>query len=241
MKNPGYSYRFAYASLKLYELYEEQGDTERGNWNIAPYEYAYGTGSPTPVTGRIYFEGKRPANLTSVEGMPCTDYTAAQSVNKTRCAAKYRREHEVVVPKNKNYTPINFPILRYSEVLLILAEAENEVNGPTALAYEAINKVRNRAGLKNLSGLGKDDFREALKNERAMELCFEASRRWDLIRWGEFYTKMTDMVNYVSKPGWNTGHSYAANYYKVTPAYVYFPIPDWEMSANKAVTQNPGW
>lgn len=241
MKNPGYSYRFAYASLKLYELYESQGDTARGNWNIAPYEYSNATTGEKEVTGRIYYEGKRPAELTSVEGMPCTDYTPAQSVNKTRCAAKYRRELETVTPKNKNYTPINFPILHYSDVLLMLAEAENEVNGPTALAYECINKVRERAKLAPLSGLSKDAFREALKDERAMELCFEALRRWDLIRWGEFYSKMTDMAGYITKPGWNSGHAYAANYYKVTPAYTYFPIPDWEISTNKAVTQNTGW
>lgn len=241
MRNPGYSYRFAYASLKLYEMYENQGDTERGDWNIAPFEYDYATTGEKEVKGRIYFEGKRPAGLDFVEGMPCTDYTPAQSVNKTRCAAKYRRELEVVTPKNKNYTPINFPILRYSDVLLMLAEAENEVNGPTALAYECINKVRERAKLTPLSGLDKDSFREALKDERAMELCFEALRRWDLIRWGEFYSKMTDMANYVTKPGWNTGHAYAANYYKVTPAYNYYPIPDWEISTNKAVTQNAGW
>lgn len=243
MRNPGYSYRFAFASLKLYDMYENQEDTIRGTWNIAPYEYKYATTGEKEVTGRIYFYGKRPAGLTSVDGMPCTDYTAteAQSVNKTRCAAKYRRELEVVTPKNKNYTPINFPILRYSDILLMIAEAENEVNGPTALAYESINAVRKRVKLAPLSGLSKDAFREALKDERAMELCFEASRRWDLIRWGEFYSKMTDMVNYVSKTGWNTGHAYAANYYKVTPAYTYFPIPDWEISTNKAVTQTIGW
>lgn len=246
MKNPGYSYRFAYASLKLYEMYEKAKDTERGNWNIAPYEYNYGTspgaGQPAPVIGRIYYDGKRPDGLTSVDGMPCTDYTATQSVNKTRCAAKYRREHEVVAPKNKNYTPINFPILRYSDVLLMLAEAENEINGPTTLAYECINEVRDRAGLKTpLSGLSPEEFRDAVKDERAMELCFEGLRRWDLIRWGEFYSKMQDMVNYTSREGWNSGHRYAANYYKVTPNYVYFPIPDWEISTNKAITQNTGW
>lgn len=243
MKNPGYSYRFAYASLKLYDMYEAAGDVERGTWNIAPYEYEFGTGNPAPIIGRIYFYGKKPAGLTQVEGMPCTEYaeTNANSTNKTRCAAKYRREHEVVVPKNKNYTPINFPILRYSDVLLMLAEAENEINGPSALAYECINAVRERAGIDPLAGLSKDDFREVLKDERAMELCFEALRRWDLIRWGEFYVKMWDMVGYTTRAGWNTGHAYAANYYKVTPAYVYYPVPDWEISTNKAVTQNPGW
>lgn len=252
MRNPGYSYRFSYASLKLYDMYEAQketgeiyGDTARGNWNIAPYEYAYGTGSPTPVTGRIYFHGKRPAGLNSVDGMPCTDYTEAESVNKTRCAAKYRREHEVVTPKNKNYTPINFPILRYSDVLLMLAEAENEINGPTALAYECINEVRKRADIKNIEvlkpGLDKTGFREAIKDERAMELCFEALRRWDLIRWGEFHKKMNEMVTYTTQTGWNNGHKYAAAYYKVPESYVYFPIPAWEMSTNKQMTQNPGW
>jgi len=243
MRNPGYSYRFAYASLKLYDMYEDAGDSERGNWNIAPYEYKFGTGSPTPVIGRLYYEGKRPAGLTSVDGMPCEDYPVNDNANKnkTRCAAKFRREHEVVTPKNKNYTPINFPIIRYSDVLLMLAEAENEINGPTELAKECINLVRNRAGLGDLPEMGKDDFREAIKNERAMELCFEGLRRWDLIRWGEFYTKMIDMVNYTSREGWNSGHRYAAEYYKVNPNYVYFPIPDTEMAANTEVKQNPGW
>lgn len=243
MRNPGYSYRFAFASLKLYNMYESQGDIERGDWNIAPYEYENAKSGEKPVIGRLYFAGKRPQGLTSVDGMPCNDYDATDelSINKTRSAAKYRRELEVVTPKNKNYTPINFPVLRYSDVLLMLAEAENEINGPTNLAYECINKVRARAKLAPLSGLTKDAFREAIKDERAMEFCFEALRRWDLIRWGDFYTKMTEMIGYVTREGWNPGHAYAANYYKVTPAYVYFPIPDWEIATNKAAKQNIGW
>lgn len=238
MQNPGYSYRFIFASLKLYEMYEAEGDTMRSNWNIAPYEYDVETTGNKLVNGRIYFEGKKPLGLTNVDGMPCTE--EANSPNKTRCAAKYRREHEVITPKNKNYTPINFPILRYSDVLLMLAEAENELNGPDE-AEKYLNLVRNRAELGSISGLSKDDFREVIKNERAMELCFEAIRRWDLIRWGEFYDKMREMVDYTQKTGWNSGHKYAANYYKVNKAYVYFPIPDTEISNNKLATQNTGW
>lgn len=59
-------------------------------------------------------------------------------------AGKWRREYEVVNPKDKNYTSQNFAFLRYSDVLLMLAEAENEVNGP-ANAYQYVNMVRKRA------------------------------------------------------------------------------------------------
>ncbi|MBB4034189.1 hypothetical protein GGR21_000074 [Dysgonomonas hofstadii] len=251
MRNPGYGYRFAFASLKLYNMYEEEGDTERGNWNIADYEYTYVDGnSNLGIAGRKYFQGKKPNGPANeiVDGMLYEE--EASSGNKTRSAAKYRREYESVTPKNKNFTPINFPILRYSDILLILAETENELNGP-ADAYQYINRVRNRAGLGDLDAINtptKADFTDALKKERAMELCFEAIRRWDLIRWGEFYTTMQAMVSYVNSHqgtgvgmGWNTGHKYAADYYNVPASYVYFPIPDWEITTNKAVTQNAGW
>ena len=70
--------------------------------------------------------------------------------NRNRAAAKYRREYEAD-KKSKNDTSINFPLLRYSDILLMIAEAENEVNhGPNDLAYECINAVRERAGIKNL-------------------------------------------------------------------------------------------
>jgi hypothetical protein len=69
--------------------------------------------------------------------------------------AKWRREYEVVEPRHGSLTPQNFAILRYSDVLLMFAEAENEVNGPTAAAYDAINLVRRRAfaigGIKTIT------------------------------------------------------------------------------------------
>ncbi len=62
-----------------------------------------------------------------------------------RNAAKWRREYEPYVDKDKNNTNENVPILRYSDVLLMIAEAENELNGPTTLAISAINQIRERA------------------------------------------------------------------------------------------------
>ncbi len=245
MANPGYAYRFIYATLKLYDMYENEQDTARGNWNIAPYEYIHNTTAPYAVVGRKYFEGKRPGNLTTVDGMPCTDETnAAINSRHTRCAAKFKREYEVVIPKDKNWTPINFPILRYSDILLMIAEADNELTGtPSELAYSCIDEVRLRADISALSGTGlsKEEFREAIKRERAMELCFETTRRWDLIRWGEFTSNMTATLVDIDKPQWSSDHKYAANYYKLTDAYNYFPIPIMELSVNKLMTQNPGW
>ncbi|OCX51558.1 glycan metabolism protein [Mucilaginibacter sp. PPCGB 2223] len=114
---PGYSYGFINTTAKLFNLYPA-GDIRR-DWAIAPYSYNTAT---TPVSNSYF--------------------TAAQVYN--RNAGKFRREYELSAVPSKNITPINFPILRYADVLLMLAEAENQVNGPTATAYDAINQVRRR-------------------------------------------------------------------------------------------------
>ena len=77
-----------------------------------------------------------------------------------------------------------------------------------------------------------------------MEFCFEAIRRWDLIRWGDFYTTMNAMDGLVSDAQWGASYKYAQTngYYKVAKSYNYFTIPDMEIAVNKAITQNnPGW
>ena len=246
MSNPGYSYKFAYGSVKLYEMYESEGDTSRGDWNIANYEYVFASTTDKEVKERKYYFGKLRPGTVAPENFTYTEETASVSnKNKTRCAAKYRREYETVIPKNKNYTPINFPILRYSDILLMIAEADNELTAvPSDLAYACLDSVRVRAGITPLSGAGltKEQFRNVIKKERAMEFCFEALRRWDLIRWGDFYNSMTAMQAYVEQDGWTTGLKYASAYYNVSEAYNYFPIPDSEMSVNKMITiNNPGW
>lgn len=115
----GVSYGFINATAKLYRLYDAK-DLRR-DWNIAPFSYAAdGT--------KNYF----------------TTSTNAQIY--TRNSGKFRREYEVVIPKTPHNSPVNFPILRFSDVLLMFAEAENEINPkPTPDAYNAINKVRERA------------------------------------------------------------------------------------------------
>lgn len=76
-------------------------------------------------------------------------------------------------------TSVNTPVIRYSDILLVFAEA----SGPTAEAYAAINQVRNRAGLADLDeNLSADAFRDAVVQERAWELAFEGNRLFDLRR-----------------------------------------------------------
>jgi hypothetical protein len=126
---------FAYAGIKvtadLYYRFQE-GDIRR-DWSIARF---------------VYGSASQPANYKSF----ITSVTRVTAYN--RFPAKYRREYEVVLPKNSTGTPINCPLLRYADVLLMFAEAENEDAGPTQDAVDAVNKVRRRGwstGIKTLT------------------------------------------------------------------------------------------
>lgn len=79
----------------------------------------------------------------------------------------------------------NFPYFRYAEILLNYAEARNEaISIPDESVYNAVNEIRNRAGLNDLpDGLTKDEMRDIIKNERRLELLLEEHRFYDLRRW----------------------------------------------------------
>ena len=133
------------------------------------------------------------------------------------------------------YAPANnFIILRYADVLLLFAEAENERNGPTGAAYAAINQVRQRAGLAPLAGLSQDQFRQAVWTERAHELYGEFQARFDLIREGRWL----DVMDQPSTIGDYVSHGICRprqEYQKLQP------IPQRELAANPLLQQNPGY
>ena len=121
---------------------------------------------------------------------------------------------------------------------------KNEANnGPTTLAYQCMKEVRERAGLNELPDMTQEEFRQTVKDERAMELCFEYTRRFDLIRWGEYVKNMRALVTEAqSGNNWTQGPTNVYTYFNISSTYNYFPIPDAEMSVNKDITQNnPGW
>jgi hypothetical protein len=126
---------------------------------------------------------------------------------------KYRRDwttNPAISPTSAvQYLGLKWQILRYADVLLMFAEAENELNGPTAAAYNAINMVRRRGYGKPIStadltvdipaGLSKAEFFKYLVRERALELGGEGIRKYDLIRWNLLSPAITETRNNLNK------------------------------------------
>jgi len=147
---------------------------------------------------------------------------------------------------------VNIPIIRYAEVVLFYAEAQNELNGPgdpsdAASAYTAINKIRNRAGLLNLTaGLTKDQFRDSLFRERKLEFVYEQIRWFDLIRTnGSGKALLVPTLQALKDPakGGNATDTWTvAKATNVSDKFLLLPVPASEISANpKLLPQNPNW
>lgn len=113
-------------------------------------------------------------------------------------------------------TGINWTLMRYSEVLLMLAEAENELNGPTALAKDMLRQVRSRAFansptydadvnayVENVS-IDKNRFFKAIVDERAWEFGGECIRKWDLVRWNLYGEKINETIRKMNAWGIST-------------------------------------
>ncbi|MCK5372307.1 MAG: RagB/SusD family nutrient uptake outer membrane protein, partial [Cyclobacteriaceae bacterium] len=133
-------------------------------------------------------------------------------------------------PKGNNGSQ-NTYVIRYSDVLLMKAEAENEQNGP-ANAFSFINQVRERAGLTNLSGLDQNSLRDAIRKERATELSFEGIRKYDLLRWGIFVETIRNTVD----PHMETPRANIQGY------HVLMPIPNREIEISEgSIVQNEGY
>lgn len=140
------------------------------------------------------------------------------------------------------HTPFEFPLIRYGDVLLMLAEAYNE-NGQLDKAVVEFNKVRARAGMPGLNSgpdwmavSGKEQMAERIRKERAVELAGEGHRFSDLRRWGwEIASKAMSDVDAVNIYG---EFIYT---HKFTKRDMLWPIPGVEIERNSSLEQNPGW
>jgi hypothetical protein len=128
----------------------------------------------------------------------------------------------------------NWTFLRLPEAMLIYAEASNEVSGPTQAAYDQVNKIRARALLPALSGLSKDQFREAIWKERYHELAYENKAYFDIQRTHMVYDVIHNTFGDALSTPTEQGVTMKAQYYL-------WPIPQREISTNSKLTQNPGW
>jgi hypothetical protein len=179
---------------------------------------------------------------------------------------KWRRQWMPYPAKDPNNTDVNFCLLRYADVILMYAEALNEV-GRTSEAIDALNIVRARSNATLLSqdfsnyttlyqpknkvnnvltpkllpfipdADSQGKFRTALYWERAFELCYEGTRKYDLLRWGVLYEAIQNMkTTYVI-----TSYLAPTNYVK--GKHELFPIPQKEMDVNFKLNHvnNPGF
>jgi hypothetical protein len=134
---------------------------------------------------------------------------------------------------------VNWPIYRYAEVLLIYAEAQNEL-GNQAVAAEYLNMVRararkgtgseNRAAPADVPVGDKATMRTAIDTERRIELAMEGKRWFDLVRRGADYFKAQETANDPT--------SVAAN---LTATKLLWPVPQSQIDLNPELTQNPGY
>ncbi|HCR88952.1 MAG TPA: RagB/SusD family nutrient uptake outer membrane protein [Prolixibacteraceae bacterium] len=140
---------------------------------------------------------------------------------------------------NRAHTPINFPLIRYADVLLMLAECYNEID-KQADSVALINQVRSRVGMAGINSgpawlvaNSKSEVFKRIKHERAVELAGEGHRFGDFKRWG-----LLETLNGKAEKGF-TGKTY---YTKVFTGRDYlWPIPQTEIDLNSNLTQNPGW
>ena len=241
---------FAYGqyngSLKLWDLDwssdRTEGEKETSNitdsrqlWNLPQYNYVgkkvNGVYTIEPSKGKVNYHE-------SPTGAPAV-----------RNCGKWRREveYEGVMDSKRLYTGINFPILRYSDILLMYAEASLELSGSVeATAYDCVKMVRDRAGIetKPMSSYDVESFRTFVRNERGRELCFEALRKYDLIRWGTFVESMKGYIEDSQNSRWtNTSLKTIAKSLgeSIQEKHVVLPIPSVELGVNRSLKQNPLW
>jgi hypothetical protein len=184
------------ASQTLYNKYPLE-DTRRA-WNIAGFRNNYTTATnaytmsyifDTPLN-QEYGPGKfrrwEPKDLEKLK----TDLRIVNAeyiiLNNTSGSAT-----------DANFTSINFPILRYSDILLMHAEAciggKNGTDGASTAALNSLNLVKQRAGLDAYTGsLAHNDFFDEIVDERLRELCFEGLRKQDLVRWNLLDKKLAE-------------------------------------------------
>ena len=189
-----------------------------------------------------------------VNSYPQGDVRKGWNVSAQFDAVKYVRR------LNNDYhpfqNPINWIIMRYSEVLLLYAEALNEINnGPTQEAFDAINLIRYRARpddkksdpqtvpdllLVNFADNGYELFKQQIIKERSWELCFEGQRWYDLKRWGILYSTVKDIAAAADPTDSQAKTNNATK--NVKEYHVLYPIPQQEIDINaNLLPQNQGY
>ncbi|QEC51106.1 putative outer membrane starch-binding protein [Anseongella ginsenosidimutans] len=214
------------------------------NFKPVSYRGPSGTGSTVPTLS--FYESYEAGDIRTVdqEGYFYTTYYTNGNGEPFDLGAPYIFKHFNVTA---NGSPgkagtakdnLNVPMIRYAEVLLIYAEAQNEISGPTAEALNALKSIRDRAGLATpaLGAFNQSTFREAVWKERWHELCYEGITWFDMVRLRKVFNETTKgFDNFVGHVNLNSNQA-------LQEKHLLFPIPIQEMQNNPNLTpQNPGY
>ena len=253
--NPVYADNFDPSSKNgpesIFEV-QYQGGNDLGEWSSFAYTFAPRasegaiTGfANTPPGGRNIptndlIAAYEPGDLRKDASLH-TSYMLNDSIVEVPYITKFTYPHTI-----SGRTDNNWPILRYADVLLMLAEAINEQSGPTSEAFGYLNQVRTRAGLEELVGLDQAAFRTAVMKERRVELAFENHRWFDLKRTMTPAELAAFMNAYGAREKANPtvsrgGISFTAQDYDYSDYEYYLPIPAPEILLNSDLTQNRGY
>jgi len=209
--------------------------------NVSAWGDEMGTTVPTSQFYQSYEAGDKRA--VDREGFFYTSYYDGGNGPLKNLGSPYVFKHFDVVAHGTSGTAgttrsdLNWPLIRFADVLLIYAEAQNKADGsPNTAAYDAVNRIRTRAGLASLSGLGQAAFEEAVWRERWHELCYEGITWFDMVRLRKVYNEATNGFDNF------TGHVFPDNGAILADKHLLFPIPTSEMRNNPNLTpQNPGY
>lgn len=256
---PGDGWSWGQPTANLEQAYIDAGDTERLRWTIIK------TGC-TEIAGEDNFAPfvENSKNMSKYQeyldkyGWDPECYIIDPAQHKS---ARIVRKYFVPYDKrpevyNIDKIPLDHRILRYADVLLMYAEACNEL-GDDASARTALNQVRNRVNLADVTSSG-NDLRKAIRLERRLELAWEQNRLYDIRRWIDDNGKRV-ITNLMGPNGtfvkWNTDPETRDLYEWENQGEdsdkgisfdesrdLVFPIPLYEITmSNGSITQNPGW
>ena len=256
---PGDGWAWGQPTANLEQAYLDAGDTERLRWTIIK------TGC-IEIAGENKFDAfvknsKDMANYNAyIEkyGWDPDSYIIDPAQHKS---ARIVRKYFVPLEKrpeiyNIDKIPLNHRILRYADVLLMYAEASNEL-GEDEAARKALNEVRSRVKLSDVTSSGKE-LRKAIRSERRLELAWEQNRLYDVRRWtddnnkkvisnlfgvnGTFVKYNTDAATRDLYEWENQGEASDKGAGFEEARDMVFPIPLYEITmSNGSIVQNPGW
>ena len=216
------------------------------NFKPVTYSGPGGTGStvPTPSFYNSYEKGD--LRTVDQEGWFYTTYFTNGNGTRFNLGAPYVFKHfnqtangseGVAGTRNNN---LNVPLIRYAEVLLMYAEAQNELGAPNQEAYDAYKKIRDRAKLTTpaLGTFTQTTFRDAVLRERWYEFCFEGITWFDMVRLRKVFNEKTKGFDpFVGHLNLNVGSGVA-----LQAKHLLFPLGIQEMKNNPNLKpQNPGY